>query len=247
MPKLGITVDNALVHSGDGQYNRYMTRLVQFVPNEFYHIYNRGTNKMEIFNLEHDYIRFQKLLYLLNSKATRKFSDVEQTKLSLSPVWTVERGETLVDIGAYTLMPNHFHLLIKVKEGVDASMFLQRLLGSHSKYFNVKYQRTGTLFEGKSKSKHAGFDRYLKYIFSYIHLNIIKLFKHDWKEEGIGDTGKAIEFLDNYKYSSYPDYAGFIRPENAIINKSAFPEYFTNPKEHMDELLDWLTFNKNEK
>lgn len=214
---------------------------VPFAKDEYYHIYNRGTNKMEIFNLEKDYVRFQELLYVLNSRETQKHSDVSPGR-----TWTVERGETLVDIGSYTLMPNHFHVLIKVKEEKDASLFLQRLLTSHSMYFNKKYDRTGSLFQGKSKSRHANIDRYLKYIFSYIHLNIIKLFKQNWKEEGIGDVEKALEFLDNYKYSSYPDYAGIIRPENAILNKGVFPEYFTNPKKHIDELLEWLTYNKNE-
>jgi len=220
-----------------------MTRLVQFTPGEYFHIYNRGTNKMKIFLSDYDYSRFQKLLYLANSKETVKFSDLNPK--SPYPVWTQKRGETLVDIGAYSLMPNHFHILIRSKNEKDTGLFLQRILLSHSKYFNIKNERSGTLFQGKSKAEHINKDTYLKYIYTYIHLNIIKLIQSDWKEVGIKNIKKAKEYLKNYKYSSFIDYLGINRLEGGILNKKAFPNYFQTPKQFEKEIFEFLDYGKN--
>lgn len=195
---------------------------------------------MEIFNDDFDYKRFQKLLYLVNSKQTLKFSDIETSKSIPCRTWTQERGETLVDIGAYCLMPNHFHILIRSKDEKDTALFLQRLLTSHSKYFNKKNTRDGSLFQGKSKAKHIVNNEYLKYLFSYIHLNPIKLIQKDWKEVGIKDIDKAKMYLNDYKYSSYLDFIGD-RPESIILNTSVFPEYFSIPEIFKKDIFEWLS------
>jgi len=226
-----------------------MTRLVKFTPGEYFHVYNRGTNKMEIFNTDSDYFRFQNLLYLVNSKQTLKYSDIKTKERSQAThlMWTHDRGETLVDIGAYCLMPNHFHLLIKSKNEKDTSTFLQRLLTSHSKYFNVKNDRTGSLFQGKSKTKHISGDNYLKYLFSYIHLNPIKLIQRNWKESGMINIENTKNYLKGYKYSSYLDYLiGSGRKENSILNKSVFPNYFSTPYLFEKEIFDWLQLQNSE-
>lgn len=219
-----------------------MTRLVPFASGEYFHVFNRGTNKMEIFLDEKDYIRFQKLLYISNSRETVKFSDLDPK--SPYRVWTLERGETLVDIGAYTLMPNHFHILIRSKNEKDTALFLQRVLLSYSKYFNKKYNRSGTLFQGKSKSEHLSEDVYLKYLYTYIHLNIIKLIQNDWKEVGIKDIEKAREYLKSYKYSSFLDYSDNERLESKILNKVEFPDYFQTGQEFEKEIEDFLNYGK---
>ena len=107
-------------------------------------------------------------------------------------------------------------------------------------YYNKKYKRTGSLFEGKFKSQHAGTDRYLKYLFSYIHLNPIKLIQKDWKEKGINEKQKVLDFLLNYKYSSYRDYLGIYRQESLIINRKAFPNYFPTNTQFKNEIFDWI-------
>ena len=219
-----------------------MTRLLKFTPGEYFHIYNRGTNKMKIFLHDYDYLRFQKLLYLTNSKETVKFSDLNPK--SPYPVWTIERGETLVDIGAYSIMPNHFHILIRSKNEKDTSLFLQRVLLSYSKYFNQKNNRSGTLFQGKSKAQHLNKNTYLKYIYTYIHLNIIKLIQNDWRKVGIKNFQKAKNYLEKYKYSSYIDYLGIKRLEGRILNKKVFPNYFQTPKEFEEEIFEFLNYDK---
>lgn len=218
-------------------------RKTPFAKDEYYHVYNRGTNKMNIFNTDFDYRRLQKLLYHSNSKKTPQYSDISN---NLCSTWEIERGETLVDISAYCLMPNHFHLLIKVKKEKDASLFLQRILTSHSKYTNKKYNRSGSLFQGKSKTEHVSNDEYLKYLFSYIHLNPIKLIQGDWKEVGIADTNRALEYLSKYEYSSYLDFAGEKRNESKILNISAFPDYFPTTELFEKEIFEWLNYKNDD-
>ncbi len=156
--------------------------------------------------------------------------------------YSVERDGRLVSIGAYCLMPNHFHLLIKQLEKGDISKFMHKLLTAYSMYYNIKHKRIGSLFEGKFRSEHIDNDRYLKYIFSYIHLNPVKLINSKWKEEGIVDIKKTIDFLEHYQFSSYLDYLQKRRPEEAILDKKSFPNYFQTKIKFKKEIFDWLKF-----
>lgn len=110
-------------------------------------------------------------------------------------------------------------------------------------YFNKKYDRTGALFEGRFKAQHVDEDEYLKYLFSYIHLNPIKLIDARWKENGIKDREGAKKYLKSYKYSSYLDYLGENREETKILSKESFPEYFKDT-DFKDYINFWLDFKK---
>jgi hypothetical protein len=81
---------------------------------------------------------------------------------------------------------------------------------------------------------------YAKYLFSYIHLNPIKLFDPKWREYGINDFKKAKDFLKNYRWSSYVDYKSYSRTENRVLNREFFPEYFQNIKDFDSEIFEWL-------
>jgi len=198
---------------------------------------------MTIFENKPDYERFQKLLYTTNSKETSKLSALVNIP---HRVWNIDRGETLVNIGSYSLMPNHFHLLIKAKGKDETALFLQRLQLSYSKYFNMKKNHTGTLFQGKAKAEHIYGDKYLKYLISYIHLNPIKLIQKDWKEKGVDNINLAKKYLNNYKYSSYIDFLGEKRNESKILELEAFPNYFPTSDKFEKEIFEWLNYNKNE-
>ena len=91
-------------------------------------------------------------------------------------------------------MPNHFHILVKEKIENGISKFMGKLTTGYSMYFNKRYDRTGSLFQGVFKSVHADSDEYLKYLFAYIHLNPIKLINPEWKENGIKDKNRANAF-----------------------------------------------------
>ena len=167
---------------------------------------------------EEDRQRFSDLMFLCNSKRNIIFRDIP-----IGEAYVFERGDTLVDIGAYCLMQNHFHILVREKMDKGVSTFMQKLLTSYSMYFNTKYKRSGSLFEGPFRATYVNNDEYLKYLFAYIHLNPIKIIDSSWKENGIRDLATAKQYLGQYVYSSYHDYMGNKRKEGAILNKAVFP------------------------
>jgi len=223
-------------------------RKVPFVCGEFFHLYNRGNSKQEIFHDKEDYQRFIKLLYISNSEKNVKFRDDIVSKHI--DAFDFDRGETLVNIGAYVLMPNHFHIYVQSpKQGLgdlgedelnNVAKFMLKLCTSYSKYFNKKYNRTGKLFEDKFKSVHIITENQAKYLFSYIHLNPIKLIQSDWKKNGIMDKEEALKFLFNYRWSSYDYYQGIKKDENKILNLDNFLNYFTDPESFKKEIFEWL-------
>lgn len=218
------------------------TRNLKFSVDEYYHVYNRGTDKREIFLEDKDRDRFIKLLFIGNCSKAINFRDIPKGL----PFAEFERGETLIDIGAYVLMPNHFHILIREKVEGGLSIFMNKILTSYSMYFNKKYKRTGRLFEGSFKAKHIDQDEYLKYLFAYIHLNPVKIIDPEWKEKGIQDKIKAEKYLLNYEYSSYLDYLNIDRIQNKILNKESFPQYFEFNK-FSDFINEWLNFDTHTK
>ena len=216
-------------------------RLVNFAEGEYYHIYNRGNSKQAIFRDKNDYKHFIHLLYLSNTTSNFVFRDIKKDYVDF------DRKSQLVSIGAWVLMPNHFHLILSQKEDNGISKFMQKLTTAYSMYFNKKYTRTGSLFEGKFKSKHIADDRSLKYLFSYIHLNPVKLIQKGWKKEGIKDKQKTIQFLNNYQYSSYLDYSNFElkRQESSILRKEDFPTYFPTKEKFQKEIFEWVSYGDN--
>lgn len=218
-----------------------MGRNIVFAPDEFYHLYNRGTEKRNIFSSKIDYERFLSLLYISNGSVPVHLQLQGRT---LNEVRTVERGGPLVDIAVYCLMPNHFHLLVREKSGTGISRFMQKLMTAYTMYFNKSHERTGSLFQGKFKATHAKDDRYLKYLISYIHLNPIKLIDPKWKENGIKNRTKGEKYLDEYQYSSYLDFQGQKRNADIILSKSVLPKYFERPLDFRTSVTEWLDYKE---
>ncbi len=218
-----------------------MERKISFSEGEYYHIYNRGVNKDIIFENDHDRKHFIRLLFVSNSDKAVRFSEIK-----FKPFPFIDRGKSLVSIGSYCLMPNHFHLLVKeIKDG-GISSFMTKLTTGYSMYFNKIHGRVGPLFQSRFKASHADSDNYLKYLFAYIHLNPVKLIEPEWKEKGISNKIAAENYLKNYHYSSYEDYMGSEREENLILSKKDFPEYFDSAHDFKDFITDWLTYSDDD-
>ncbi len=206
----------------------------QLVTGEYYHIYNRGNSKKQIFHDSYDYEYFLTLLNLMNTTERRKtvfiksYNDPKKEK------------ELIVSIGAYVLMPNHFHILIKQEHEEGITSFVQKLLTAYVMHYNKKYKHTGSLFEGRFKSKYVGEDRYLKYLFAYIHLNCLKILDSEWKKKATISTKEKINFLINYKWSSFNEY---YKDKEIVINRKAFPKYFPSSKDFMKEIFSWIIFD----
>ncbi len=220
-----------------------MQRKIVFSEGEYYHIYNRGVERRDIFMETRDKERFVKLLYVANGTKAFEFRQIQNQLMG-----EIDRDEPLVAIGAYVLMPNHFHILVKETRENGISTFMEKFGTAYSMYFNKKYKRSGFLFQGNFKAEHVDNDEYLKYLFAYIHLNPVKLIEPNWKETGIQDGERAKKYLADYQHSSYADYAngnaGEKRDEVAILTKEEFPEYFAHAHEFKDFVNDWLEFRE---
>lgn len=204
-------------------------RKQSFAIDEYYHLYNRGVEKRIIFQDKQDREHFLFLMYICNTTRSIALRDIGEN---------FDRKETIVNIGAYCLIPNHFHILVREKIDDGISTYMRKLMTAYSMYFNKRYKRTGKLCENVFKATHCDNDRYLKYLYSYIHLNPAKLIDKHWKENKNKDLTRLLEYVFSFRYSSLYEY---LNSQYKIINPDAFPLYFKKPSEHKRELFEWLT------
>ena len=147
------------------------------------------------------------------------------------------RTQKLVDVLAYALMPNHFHLVLKQKIDDGITKFMRKLATAYSMYFNIKYEHSGVLFQGRFKSSHINSGPYFRYIFSYVHLNPLELVEPDWKDGTIRNEKKARKFLADYRYASYFDYCVGERPERVILAYDDAPD-FLKEQNDLEEMIN---------
>lgn len=171
-------------------------RFVPFTNGEYYHVFNRGVNKRKIFLSSEDYQRaIETLEYYSFSGHRLRFSYYLRLSDKLKFEYFSGLTTQLVDIIAFVLMPNHFHLLLSQNEEGGISTYLRLLENSYTKYFNTKYKRIGPLLQGAFKAVHISNDSQLLHVSRYIHLNPFS--------SKIVDT---IDELEKYTWSSYPKY-----------------------------------------
>jgi putative transposase len=156
----------------------------EYIENGYYHIYNRGVEKRNIFIDEQDYSVF--LSYLQRSLIK---NDDKNKKINRNGYTPKEISED-IDLVAYCLMPNHFHLLVRQNNERAITSLMKCIATSYSMYFNKKYHRVGGLFQGRYKAILIKSDQYLSYLSAYIHLNPVSI-----KQDPI-----------NYNYSSCDYY-----------------------------------------
>ena len=213
-------------------------RRISFAEGEYYHLYNRGVDKRVIFSDPQEYKRFLAYLYILNDSERIRATELIESR-GLSDVFLEERGSRFVAIGAFCLMPNHFHIYVTplVKDGV--SKFMHRVQTAYTMFFNKKHERSGSLFSGTFKAQHVDRDAYARYLFSYIHLNPAKLADPQWRERGPRDLRKIMTSVREYPYSSLREY---ISGEHVLTDPKKFPGYLARMSD-VDEHVDtWLRY-----
>ena len=156
----------------------------------YYHVYNRGVEKREIFLDEQDYSMF---LHLLKLYLSPKELEEPLTRRDLVRARLAQSVGDEVKLVAFCLMPNHFHLLLKQSTKTGMIKLMRKLSTTYAMYFNDRYNRVGTLFQGPYKAIAIDTEPYLLHLSRYIHLNPIELTRRD---------------LVSYDYSSYPYYLG---------------------------------------
>lgn len=206
-------------------------RTAIFVPGEWYHCYNRGVEKRTIFHDIKDYERFLMSIYSCNSTTPIHISNVRKGYQgpTLVEILELPRGEQLVDIAAYALMPNHFHFLLREKVPGGTTSFMRKVCTGFAMYYNLKRERTGSLFQGKFKAKQVADDFYFRRLFNYIHANPAELYEPRWKSGIVVDEPALQKKLRLYRFSSLPDYLVGNRPESVLINPTLTSEYMEGP------------------
>jgi len=152
-------------------------------------------------------------------------------------------GDAMVDILAYSLLPNHFHLVLRQRTENGITEFMRKFITAYTMYVNAKHDHSGVLFQGRFKSSHIDTESYFRWIFSYVHLNPLELNEPGWKEEGVRDANKARAFLRNYPYSSYMDYVGGARLESKLLSTVDIPD-FLKEIDDLDQLLKTVSLNE---
>ena len=194
-------------------YNAVMSyQRPQLINNEFYHVVSRTVGDTIVFDKEADFYRGIFSIYEFNNANNvnmwkrRKERMVEKRRLCpTSP--TMQERDRFVDVSAFSFMPNHLHLILKQLKDNGITEFIKKVNGGYANYFNKKYNRKGHLFN-KFRAVHIKDDDQLKNAFVYVHTNLISLVEPGWKEKGIENPDKVIEFLENNKCHSYLDYLG---------------------------------------
>lgn len=208
-----------------------------FEIKEIYHIYNRGTDKRNIFLDQADHERFIKSLLYFNDSRPVVMGKLENKEENKVAPW--KEREKFVEILAFCLMPNHYHLLIQEIKESGITNFMKKLGTGYTMYFNKRYERNGVLFQGQFKSVHVDQDSYLHHILHYIHLNPLDLSMF-WRD-GKMDAKRALKFLDSYLWSSYPKYTNkkFASKEwENILDRNFLEEFYSN--KYQTDLIDWL-------
>jgi putative transposase len=161
-----------------------------FNPNQYYHLYNRGNNYEVIFREAENYRFFLRLLdkYLTPEK---------------------------VEIAAYCLMPDHYHLLV-CPQVETLSKLMQPFLLAYTNAFNKRYGRVGSLFQGRFKARYISGNEYLLQLSRYIHLNPVR--------------AGLVKKAEDWEFSSLRDYLGLRK--GALVRSGIVMEQFHTPEEY---------------
>jgi len=230
-----------------GVYKCMPIRKEQFCPGNLYHLYNRGNAKREIFNTDKDRYRFLQALYISNnSNSNLGLTHLERsgkgcTLLEIKEIF--DANETFYDpfvkIYADCLMPNHFHLLVEEVKPGGIVRFMQRSGNSYGKYFTIKNDRPGSLFQGRFKAVPVENDEQLEYLIAYINvINPAQLVEPKLKENGISNLNKVFDFVDKYNWSTHQEFME--KRSSILIERNDFIEQIFSKESYHKFIEDIL-------
>lgn len=207
-------------------------RTTPLVNEQYYHIYNRGVAQQPTYFSVKDYERF--LLCL----SYYRFKDIPFRLSKLLQLNRQEReqlldkieiSEKIVEIIAFCLMPNHFHLLLKQISDGGISSFMKKITDSYTKYINIRHERVGPLFQGMFKAVRVITGEQLLHLSRYIHLNPLVSF-----------VVREENFL-TYPWSSLKHYTD---GNSTLVNINPVLEHFPNPKKYLEFIMDQADYGK---
>lgn len=214
-----------------------------------YPIINRGVDKRAIFQEENDYYRFIFQAYSANfgspGRNLGKDKIIQAAKALLKGDEITEgliqkEHPPLVYILNFSLMPDHIHFTLAQRADQGITKFMQKLTCAFACYFNAKYERSGTLFQGRFKAISIKNKFHLDVVTRYINVNSLDIFQKDWKEKGLENCQEATEFLKKYQWSSYPDFIGirhshFLSPREIL--RMFYGEFTSESEQKYQEFI----------
>lgn len=183
---------------------------------ELRHALNRGVEGRNLFMDTQDYARFVHNLYEFNDAAPAdnlwRLFDSSGMRDFVNPSFRQTR-KLLVDIHGWVLMRNHYHLLLSERVEGGISLFLRKLNVGYANYFNERYDRKGTLFQGRTRKILIERQAHFFYILHYLHLNPLDYLQgsQEWRlrsKGGIHNKNETLKYLNGYRWSSFLDYSG---------------------------------------
>lgn len=209
-----------------------------------WHVLNRGVDGRDLFLDSQDYARGVHNLYEFNDATPidnhARLFDPSGMRDFVNPSFRKTR-ELLVNIHGWVLMKNHYHLLLSERVENGISLFLRKFNVGYANYFNKRYERKGTLFQGRTKKILIAHEPHFLYILHYLHLNPLDYLAgaEKWRlrsKGSIASASEALEYLDSYRWSSYSDYIGR-KNFPSILTTSLFKEALGDPRESLETFL----------
>lgn len=220
-----------------------MTRNIQLVNNEIYHIYNRGVDGRKIFLDQQDFERFYDSLYLFNDA---NFDERGQgligrfTEIHTMKITGVDQRTRLVDIICFNLMDNHFHLVLcQLQEG-GISQFMHAVQMGYARVFNERHHRYGSLFNRPFQSIHVHQSGHFDFLPIYVHLNTLDKYAIPWRTGSVTDWHDALEKLDQHHFSSHSIAMGRSQ-ELPVVTTDYLREAYPDQESYIAHLKMWST------
>ena len=202
------------------------------VTGEIYHVFTKSIAGFRIFNDQDEFSRIKEISrYYQQKDLPMKFSRYKQLQEDIgTPPGPSYSGERIVDIIAYCFMPTHIHLVLKQLEDNAISLYMNNVLNSYTRYFNIRHKRKGPLWEGRFKKVRVENDEQLLHLTRYVHLNPV--------------TSSLIARPEQWSASSYQEYLNRDQPLGRItefedvlaINPREYQEFVEEQKEYQQEL-----------
>jgi putative transposase len=203
-------------------------RKVVLATGEIYHIFNRAVARQPIFLTKTHYLRFLNLIqYYQFAESKMSYSSFKKLKISERERILYElkkNNQTQVEIIAFCIMPNHYHLLLKQTGDAGITTFIKKVQNAYAKYFNIKQNRPGALWGSQFQAVRVETDEQLIHLSRYIHLNPSTSFI------------TKIEQLENYAWSSLAQYLGANLYE--FVNQSLILSFFQNKEDYRKFVFD---------
>jgi putative transposase len=221
-----------------------------FVNGEIYHVILKRIGDELLFRDTNDYYRGVFSIYEFNtSKPTeiylRRRARIAEKKRERNQIPLIDKREKLVEVLAFTLMPNHIHLLLRQLQDNGITNFVKKIGSGYPLYFRKKHNQPGKgyFFQGRFASVHIKSDDQLLTVFTYIYANPLSLIESGWKKGKVKNLRRAIEFLENYKWSSYQDYLGK-KNFPSVTDRNFLLETIGGWKKVRETVNDWIKHKK---